>query len=284
MKLAVSNIAWAPAERLRVYRLLAAHGIRGLEIAPGLFFPGSTRPFTPSEAEVAASLAETRAAGLELVSMQSLLFGVEGAALFGDPGERARFRDGLRAAITLAGRLGIPNLVFGSPRQRVIPADMGTAEAEAVALETFAVLGDAARQAGTRLGIEFNPAAYGTNFLTTLEEADAFVTRLGHPAVTLILDLGAMHMNGAFDGIAGAVAAVTAPISHVHVSEPNLAPAPARAGAAATALAALAHKGYAGWHSIEMKPPPDPGPAVLEAAIGRLLRAAGMAEGKAGAA
>ncbi|WP_096788073.1 sugar phosphate isomerase/epimerase [Rhodobacter sp. CZR27] len=281
MRLAVSNIAWHPQDRAAAYGVLRAHGIRGLEIAPGLFFDRSADPFAPTEAELAGAVGEARAAGLELVSMQSLLFGVEGAALFGAPGERQAFRAGMRRAIALAGRLAIPNLVFGSPRQRVVPATMAATEAREVALETFADLGDAAQAAGTRLGVEFNPAAYGTNFLTTLEEADAFVADLAHPAVTLILDLGSMHLNGAFAGIAEAVAGVASPISHVHVSEPHLAPAPADAGAAATALSALARRGYSGWVSIEMKQPPEAMAAVLGAALGRLMQALDIASEKA---
>ncbi|MBZ4689233.1 MAG: hypothetical protein JG765_484 [Cereibacter sp.] len=281
MKLAVSNIAWSPAHRAAVYDMLQTHGVRGLEIAPGLFFDRSADPFAPTEEELAQAVHEARRAGLELVSMQALLFGAEGAALFGSPAEREAFRSAMLRAIALAGRLSIPNLVFGSPRQRVVPEGMTEAEAQELALRSFAELGDAARRAGTKLGVEANPAVYGTNFLTTLEEADAFVARLDHPAVTLILDLGAMHMNGAFPRIADCVAGLTSPISHVHVSEPHLAPAPADAGQAATALTALSRRGYCGWVSIEMKQPPEPVVATLEAALGRLQQAVGLASEEA---
>lgn len=273
MKLAVSNIAWAPQDREAAYALMGKYGIAGLEIAPGLFFAGADDPFVPAEAEARTRCAEVSAAGLAFVSMQSLLFGVSGAALFGDEAARARFIAGMGRAIALAGRFGIPNLVFGSPGQRNVPEGMSATQAMEIALPVFRALGDAAAVAGTRVGIEFNPAAYGTNFLNTHTEAGAFVAAVDHPAVTLILDVGALHMNGDFDRIEDIAATLAPRVSHVHLSEPQLAPAPARAGDAARVLAAMAAAGYAGWFSIEMKAP-EGGLATVEAALARLWEAA----------
>ena len=81
MKLAVSNIAWSPEHRAAVYDMLQTHGVRGLEIAPGLFFDRSADPFAPTGDELAQAVREARRAGLELVSMQALLFGAGRAAL-----------------------------------------------------------------------------------------------------------------------------------------------------------------------------------------------------------
>ena len=198
MILSVSNIAWAPEERLAAYDLMAEAGLAGLEIAPGLFFDAADDPFAPDAETARAALAEIAARGLSLVSMQALLYGVQGAALLGGPDERAALERGMGRAIDLAGRFGIPNMVFGSPGQRRIPEGMDAASAWAQAAETFHRLGDRAAAAGTRIALEANPAAYGTNFLTTIEEAEAFVVQVDHPAVSLILDLGTMHMNGVF--------------------------------------------------------------------------------------
>ncbi len=253
MKLAVSNIAWAVQDRDAAYALLRAHAIDGLEIAPGLFLDGAADVFAPTPAECARAMAPLRAAGLRLVSMQALLFGVQGAALFGDTAARAAFMAGMHRAIALAGALGIPHMVFGSPRQRVIPGGMTSAVADAIAQDVFDRLGDAAQAAGTRLGVEFNPVAYGTNFLNTAAAAADFAARLNHPGVGLVLDVGAMQMNGDFGSVA-AFCAVHAPlISHVHLSAPALAPAPDTAQTAMTVFAALQQTAYQGWYSVEMK-------------------------------
>ena len=49
MKLAISNIAWAPEHRHAVYAAMQARGIGGLEFAPGLLFAGEPDPFEPSD-------------------------------------------------------------------------------------------------------------------------------------------------------------------------------------------------------------------------------------------
>jgi sugar phosphate isomerase/epimerase len=268
MKLSMSNIAWSPDERLEAYAILAEAGFTGLEIAPGLFFHAAADPFDPDAATAATALAEMADAGLALVSMQSLLFGVAGAALFEGREARAAFEAGMHRAIRLAERFGIPNLVFGSPLQRRVPEGLAMAEALDQAAEVFRKLGNAAAAAGTRIGIEANPAAYGTNFCTTLGEALGFVALVDHPAIVPHLDLGAMHMNGEFASAPARLPDLTPRLSHVHVSEPELAPAPADPAALAPVLAGLAAAGYARAVSIEMKRAPHGLTAVRSAAQG----------------
>ena len=140
---------------------------------------------------------------------------------------------------------------------------------------------DAAAAAGTRITIEAVPAPYGTNFLNTLEEAEAFVVRVDHPAIALILDLGAMHMNGSFAAVPARLPGLAPQLNHVHVSEPDLAPAPADAAALVPVLRALHAGGYAKAIAIEMKRPAQ-GLAEVGPAIARLVaaqQAAQQAEG-----
>ena len=273
MRLAMSNIAWAPDERLEAYGILAEAGFTGLEIAPGLFFHAAEDPFLPDTSSARAARVEIAEAGLGLVSMQSLLFGVTGAALFEGADARAAFETGMHRAIRLAERFGIPNLVFGSPLQRRVPEGMAMDDAWDQAAEVFRKLGDAAAAAAdTRIAIEANPAAYGTNFCTTLDEALGFVERVAHPAIVPHLDLGAMHMNGDLDGVPARLPDLAPRLSHVHVSEPDLAPAPADPAALAPVLGGLAAAGYARAVSIEMKRAPE-GLAAIRRAVAGLIAA-----------
>ncbi len=273
----MSNIAWAAEERLEAYAILAEAGITGLEIAPGIFFHACDDPFVPEAAIAREALREAADAGLSLVSMQSLLFGVTGAGLFGGAEARAAFEAGMHRAITLAGRFGVPNLVFGSPAQRRVPAGLTMADALNEAAAVFRRLGDAAAAAGTCITIEANPAAYGTNFLNTLDQADAFVARVDHPAIALILDLGAMHMNGSFASVPARLPDLAARLGHVHVSEPDLAPAPADAAALVPVLRGLLAADYAKPVSIEMKRPQQ-GLVEVRRAVTRLAAAHQAAE------
>lgn len=277
MKLAVSNIAWRPTERDEAYRLLRRHGIRGLEIAPKLFLPQAQDAFAPTDEEVEIAMAAARDARLELVSMQSLLFGAEGVALFENAESRELLVEASKRAIRLAGRLSIPNLVFGSPRQRNIPPGLEAAEADAIAREVFRRLGDVAQAAGAKLGLEPNPAIYGTNFLNRFEDAEAFARDLGHPAIRVILDVGAMIINDDLDTLSRLTPERIARVSHVHLSEPQLAPAPADPTLASQVLKALTGAGYDGWVSIEMATPVG-GLAELDAALSRLGAAVRLAQ------
>lgn len=273
MKLAVSNIAWPADLRDKAYDLLLAKGVAGLEIAPGLFLAGLADPFAARTAELAEALAPARMRGLELVSMQSLLFGVRGAQLFGTAEERATFLAAMRRALALAARLGVPNLVFGSPRQRNVPANVDRAEAMRQAADLFAMLGEEAQKLGLRIAIEPNAAVYGTNFLNRIEEALAFVRLVDHPGVVLNFDTGALIAAEELDRVEQ-IAAMAAPaIGHVHLSEPALAPAPASCADALRVLRALNAVGHKGWCSIEMAAAGHDPLAALDLAIDRAVAA-----------
>ena len=272
MNLAMSNIAWSPDERITAYSILSNAGFTGLEIAPGLFFHAADDPFVPIDSVASAALDEVTDAGLRLVSMQSLLFGVSGAGLFGDTDARTAFEKGMIRAIELAGRFGIPNLVFGSPGQRRVPEGMTMDQALKEAAEVFQKLGDAALRADTAIAIEANPTAYGTNFLNTLDQAADFVMQVNHPAVVLILDFGAMHMNSTFHMLIEHIPGIISYLNHVHVSEPNLAPAPEHSSLITPVLQTLRAQGYNEAISIEMKCPVN-GLAEVKGAVGRLAKA-----------
>lgn len=277
MKLAISNIGWAPQDATAVYALMQAHGLTGLEIAPGLTFGGEEDAFVPADAAVAALRAQLGEFGLSLVSMQSLLFGVQNARLFGSAEELAQIERGLLRAIGLAERLEIPNLVFGSPGNRAYPEDMAPADATAHAIAVFRRLADRAQAAGTKLAIEPNPAAYGTNFLTTVAEAANFVVAADHPAITLNFDLGALYMNGEQAAAAALYARADGKVSHVHISEPQLAAAPADVAGLAGLAGEFLAQGYDSWFSIEMRCPADSALSVLADCMQRAVQALSMA-------
>jgi sugar phosphate isomerase/epimerase len=253
MRFSVSNIAWTPHERASAYAVLNEQGVRGLEIAPALAFPDEPDAFTPSDAAVTAFARSLDEHSLQLVSMQSLLFGIVDAYLFGSPAQRERFEAGLARAIGLASRLGIPNLVMGSPANRSIPANMTRADATQIAIDTFRRSADLCLQANTMLAIEPNPTIYGTNFLTTVHEAIEFVNVVKHPQVSLNFDIGSLHVNGEITEGGDWFDKAKAIVSHVHVSEPQLAPAPKDVKQFETLARQILGHGYSGWFSLEMR-------------------------------
>ena len=267
MKLAISNIAWPPAERHSVYRAMSRLGFTGLEVAPGLLFAEEPDPFDPREGTVRAVRSELAEFGLILVSAQSLMFGVEGAQLFGSRGEQEKFRAAMGRAIDFTAEMSIPNIVFGSPGNRIRPEGLSAGDAAVTAAGVFREIGDHAQSRGVTVAIEPVPALYGGNFLTDFASTLEMVRLTAHAAIRMNFDIGALHSAGEFSRLADWFDESRDVVSHVHVSEKHLAPAPANPEIAETALEALADAGYKGWISIEMR---APNPFDLQVVEGRL--------------
>ena len=226
MILSISNIAWNPSDKIQVYNLLHKNNFTGLEVAPGLLFSHLDDPIHPSNQDLQKVIKELDFYNLQLVSMQSLLYGKKDALLFGNKKEREFFFNELLNVIQLAEKLEIPNLVFGSPINRIIPNDMCNIDAEDIALITFSKLGDVAAKMGTCISIEPNPVEYGTNFINNTNEAIAFVKKLNCPGVRVNLDIGSVKMNDDFNNLPNILEKAIKYINHVHISEPYLMPAP----------------------------------------------------------
>jgi D-psicose/D-tagatose/L-ribulose 3-epimerase len=215
MRLSVSNIAWDLDEEDAVAGLLSTAGVHQVDLAPGKYLPD---PGAAADAEIAAVRRLWRDRGFSIVGLQALLFGTSGLNLFDDT-QGAMF-DRLSAICRVGGQLGAGALTFGSPRQRD-RSGLDDETANRIAINFFRRLGDVAAAHGTAICLEPNPAAYGCNFLTGSGEVAAFVQRLGHPAIRMQLDVGAIAMNG--EDPETVIADAAGLIGHVHASEPMLA-------------------------------------------------------------
>lgn len=215
MLLSVSNIAWELPEEDAVAGLLADAGVDRVDVAPGKYFAD---PRAATEADIAAVRRLWCDRGFSVAGMQALLFGTSGLNLFDDP-HGAMF-DRLAAVCRIGGGLGAGALTFGSPRQRD-RGELDDGQVERIATDFFGRLGDVAAAHGTAICLEPNPAPYGCNFLTGSGEVAGFVRRLGHPAVRMQLDVGAIALNG--EDPAAVVEDAASVIGHVHASEPMLA-------------------------------------------------------------
>ncbi len=277
MQFAVSNIAWPYADRERAYETLNANGVTGLEIAPSLLFFSSDNPFKPSVKELNRVKIELAEFGLSLVSMQSLHFRTPNARLFGNEEESSLFVTALNCAVRLAEQLGIPNIVMGSPKQRIRPEWMSHRTASGRAIEVMMPAADLAQAAGVRLAVECNPSAYGTNFLTQPEETLRFVKEFNHPSITINFDIGSTFLTNTFPHIEKLIDDAASAISHVHISEPFLEMAPADPIQTARVLRALKAIDYSRSISIEMRQSEN-FMTDLECAMKNLKKAQALAE------
>lgn len=248
MKLSISNIAWAAQEDERVYGYLNKYGYSGLEIAPTRIFP--EQPYKGLERAQKWSAALQAEYGLAVSSMQSIWFG-RTEKLFGSAQEREALTAYTKAAIGFAAAVGCKNLVFGCPKNRAFPEDAEVSSKRA-GIEFFRTIGAYAAQKGTAVGMEANPAIYHTNYINTTPEALELIQEVGSDGFLLNLDIGTMIQNGeAAEALEGAARY----ISHVHVSEPHLAPivmSAERRHFHSEVGSFLRENGYEGYVSIEM--------------------------------
>ncbi len=241
-RLSASNIGWQAEDDEAVYAALQRLGYTGLEIAPTRLV--GERPYCKAEAAARRAAELSRQYGLCLPSMQSIWFGrtenifdARGAALLAEY---------TRRAVDFAAAVGCPSLVFGNPRQRRMPL---RARAED-ALGFFAGISAYARQHGVVIALEANPPGYGTNFCNTSAEALAYARRV--PGLRVNYDVGTMLTNGETPEL---LLRNLDLVSHIHLSEPQLAPIAPHPEHRALAEG-LRQAGYTGFVSVEMKTQP----------------------------
>ena len=218
MRVAISNIAWDPAEDEDVARLLRRYEIDAIDIAPGKYFPD---PSKATDDEIAHVKRVWSDRGFEITGMQALLFGTSGLNLFGTAPVQQAMLAHLNAVCRIGAGLGATRLVFGSPKNRD-RSGFSDAQATAIALPFFQRLGDIAASYKVIICLEPNPPCYGANFMTTGTETAAIVKQVAHPAIFMQFDSGAFTING--EDPCAILKDHAALIGHIHASEPDLIP------------------------------------------------------------
>lgn len=238
-KLAISNIAWSKAEDEAVYSAMQQAGFTGLELAPTRIFPEHPYDNLTGAALFGGYLKNRW--GFAVPSLQSIWYGQNGSIF--DAAQAEQLLDYTAGAFQFAHSLNCPSLVFGCPKNRMRPQ-----EADDTLPEVFFVqAGNLAARYGVRLALEANAPVY-TNYLNTTAQVVELVKRLDNPGLAVNLDLGAMLTQG--EKLQNFVDAIQY-VSHVHISEPGLAPIQARPEHRELALL-LGAVGYQGYVSVEM--------------------------------
>ena len=241
MRLSVSNIAWTAAQDPAVYSLMRDYGYSGLEIAPTRIF--TERPYDDLEAAHKWAIGLEREYGFCVSSMQSIWFGRK-ENLFGTEEERRSLLEYTKKAIDFAEAVGCNNLVFGCPKNRVLPDGL----TDETAVDFFRTIGNYAVIHGTTVGMEANPPIYHTNYINSTAAALDLIRRVDSPGFQLNLDLGTMIQNGeTADLLVGNAGFV----NHIHISEPGLRPIKKRR-LHQEVMDVLDREGYQKFISIEM--------------------------------
>lgn len=268
----MSNLAWEAQYDAAIAAVLQDAGVDAIDVVPGRYFPDPAS-VAPDDAYRVRDVWRER--GVQIVGMQSLLFGTTGLNLFGDAAVQDAMLRHLDGVCRLGRALGATRLAFGSPRNRDA-SGLEPEQAAGLAVAFFRRLGEAAFAQGVVVCLEANPVAFGCNFLTTTEEAGVLVRRIDHPGIRLQFDTGAVFTNG--EDLDALLAAFGDLVGHVHLSEPGLAPLSAEGRDHASTTAALRRAFPEAVVTIEMLPAE---PRVE--AVARAVRAARAAVPRNGA-
>lgn len=218
MRLAISNIAWDIAEDTSVPKLLGKFGVDAIDVAPGKYFPDPANAKDEDIANVRRWWADH---GIKITGMQALLFGTTGLNVFGDRKSQEAMLEHLRAVCRIGAGLGATRLVFGSPKNRD-RSGLSDAQALEQAVSFFRRLGDAALEHDVIVCLEPNPTRYGANFMTTSAETAHVVAAVGHGAIRMQFDTGALTINR--ESPEAVLESCAGLIGHIHASEPDLVP------------------------------------------------------------
>lgn len=247
MRLSVSNLAWPADMESAALDTLGALGVSGIEVAPTRLAPWPD--LTP--ARLISAAARYRDSGLQVSSLQAVLFGCPGMQLLGDQAAFEAMRVHLRCVAGMAATLGAQVLVFGAPKNR-LRGDLKPDIANACAAERFRMLADATGAEGVTIAIEPVPEAYGGDFLQTAPDICTMVATAGHPFLKVHLDTACVTLGGG--NIEQAIQLAGTDLCHFHAAQPGLTDFNEPIPAHAIAGVALAASGYNHWVAIEMLP------------------------------
>lgn len=214
LRIAASNIGWDPHDDDRVLNRMRQLGFTGLEIAPTRVFPENPYEHNDDFAKFCNDTKEKY--GLEVCSLQSIwrgrnenLFEAQGASTL---------LDYTSSVCDFADAGNVANLVFGCPKNRIIPEDKN----ENDAMPFLSKCGQLAADANAVFALEANPKIYGTNFLNTTADVVNLLDKASSTVgLGLNFDIGAILEND--EGLE-VIESSLPYVSHVHISEPNLVP------------------------------------------------------------
>jgi sugar phosphate isomerase/epimerase len=206
----------------------------------------------PMAPEVPGILKAVRAAGLAVSSLGTgqgfTVDKLSVSAAEKDAAQQAVAR--IESHVRVAAGLGAV-VIVGSMQGRLSADPAARAAQIETAVSGLRRVGDEAARAGVRVALEpLN--RYETNFLNTVVQANAFLDRVGHPALGMLVDT--FHANIEETSMTSAIAAAGRRLALVHLSDSNR-------GAPGTGhtnfrplLGAMLSAGYDGYLSAEILP------------------------------
>lgn len=216
MRLALCNKTLDDRPIEAFFELAEATGFDAIELIPGSL---GTPVSAPDPAMRVQIHQVARAHGLGVVAFNSLLQHAPHLNLVTRDSDLRRVSAAeLVAIVQLAAHFGGSVIVVGSPRQRQAPQDASFDEAADLFIDELRPAADEAARLGITLCLEPLVASL-TNFMNDTREGIAIASRMGHPAVKLVLDV--KQISQETQSFQAAVDLALPWLAHVHVNDAN---------------------------------------------------------------
>jgi sugar phosphate isomerase/epimerase len=185
-RLSVSNICIRSVSQFQFARLLCLYGIQRVQIAPTSLLENADWSKI-EDIDTGVFINQ----GLTVHSFQSITYTLNYLNIFSDT--RDQLMDHLKLVVSVASKHGASILVFGCPRNRRVLSE--TKDPDTIFAKFFQELGDYCTELGVVICIELNAKDYGCNYLNTIEEVGKIVSKINHPNIKMMLDIGNIIME-----------------------------------------------------------------------------------------
>ena len=184
----VSNLAWKAEEKNEAINILKKYKIKYLEFAPNLLL--KNRNFSECKKVKMKWMQEK----LILYSMQSILFNINDAYIFGTKRQFNIFYKSILKIIKLAKKLGVKIIIFGSPLSRKT-FGKNKKLLDNTFIKTFKNLSLHCKKNDVTICIEPNPKIYKSEYLNNMSETVKVVKKIKKQNIKINFDLGACIAN-----------------------------------------------------------------------------------------
>lgn len=244
---AICNETFEGWEHARVCATVAELGYTGLELAPFTLAPRIT---DVTQQQRATLRKQAEDAGVRIIGLHWLLAKTEGLHLTStDEAVRRRTAEYLVELARCCRDLGGDILVFGSPKQRNLPAGISIEKGMALAAETFGRAMPGIAECGVRVCLEPLTSAE-TDFITSCAQGLQLVELVNHPNLVLHLDVKAMSSEAT--PVPELIRQFGPRMGHFHANDPNLRGPGFGNTDFVPIFRALKDINYKGWISVEV--------------------------------
>jgi len=214
MKISVSNITWGSDNFEYFLEFIKQNGSDGVELAPSLIWKD---PVKAKLSEIEQVRKNIEKKNLDFVGFHSLLYNKPDLLIF-NKDTRIQTINYLKGLINICSDLNGKQLIFGSPRNRILN-NRSIDDCLKQAKDDMFLLSEHAQNKRVFFCIE-PLSSLETEFLTSIEQGAVFVKKVNHPFFKLHLDTKALYDTK--ENPQKIIEKYQKIIQHVHIGDKNL--------------------------------------------------------------